>query len=65
MIWAVVPPLQPFCSAQMETGLLQAPCAKNSQKGLSVFDQLAAWEGLVGNEVAHLKVKVTLHAASP
>lgn len=46
------------------TGLLQAPCTKNSQKGLSALDQLAAWEGLVGSEVAHL-VKVTLYAASP
>lgn len=48
----------------MRTGPLQAPSAKNSQKGLSALDLLAAWEGRVGSVVAHL-VRVTLHAAPP
>lgn len=64
MIWAVVSPLQPFCSAQMGQVSSKLPVQRISQKGLSALKQLVAWEGLVGSEVTHL-MKVTLCAASP
>lgn len=60
-LWAVVPPLQPFLSARMRTGPLQAPplpCAKCSQSGVSALC-LKPGKGLGGSGVGYLVREIT------